>query len=363
MRYTRVSERNGKTIWTFVPPRDVLEAGVCEKTVFTDGRAARYEIPRLIERVELYRKGEIREGGLSDRSLFVHLRNHYFNSKQFLKLTNSTQTAIERTLKNICAQEIRGKPFGQHPVKSIDMKFCRELYSEFLKSGSISRANTWTQVCSRLLDYAISIELMTVNPMSYIDKEKHESVIKVWTQGQVEAFLDEGYKEFDTRNLTLMAHMCYEWAQRPIDIANLTWSSFDWDDKTVSITNPTSGTVVYIPLEEPLLSLLSEQYEDWGFQDYVVPHVVPSGTVYKPMNTWQWSGAFRKLRNKAGLPSDLKLSGMRSTAIMEMVDAGVDALSIKQVSGHKTLYGLKPYVNNTKRGAMRALTQRRKNNE
>jgi len=43
-----------------------------------------------------------------------------------------------------------------------------------------------------------------------------------------------------------------------------------------------------------------------------------------------------------------------------MVEAGVDVTGIKQVSGHKTLQSLNPYVKNTKRGAARALSQRRK---
>lgn len=356
MKYTRVSERNGKTIWTFVPPRDVREAGICKTQTFRDGRAARYEIPRLIERVELYRKGEIREGNISVNCLLVHLRNHYLGSKQFLRLSNSAQKTEESMLKNICEYPVNDKPFGQYLIKSINMKLCREFYAQVLENSSVSEANAWLQQCAKVFNYAIGLELMTVNPMLYVEKEKHESVSQVWTEEQVEAFLEEGYKEFDTRNITLMAHMCYGWAQKPGDIAKLTWDSFDWDSKTVSIE---ANTTVYLPLEEPLLSLLSEQYEDWGFQEYVVPHVVPSGTVYKPMTSWQWSGLFRKIRVKAGLPDDLKLLGIRSTAIMEMVDAGVDILSIKQVSGHKTFYGLKPYVTNTKRGALRALTQRR----
>ena len=112
MKFVReYTNKDGKKSWTFIPPKDVRDAGVCDQQTFTDGRAFRYEYPRLLELVTKYRKGEIREGGLSDRSLFVHLRNHYFNSDHFLfrlsiSISSSTPNRLGDTRKSFSFQAI-----------------------------------------------------------------------------------------------------------------------------------------------------------------------------------------------------------------------------------------------------------------
>jgi len=360
MKYTReYINKDGKKSWTFLPPKDVRDAGVCEAQTFTDGRAFRYAYPRLLELVEKYRKGEIREGGLSERSKFVHLRNHYFNSDHFKATAPNTQVDYARILSAICGVMVRGRPFGHYLISDINVSLCRDLYNTMVKESSIYTANAKATLLSVVLNYGIGLELFHFNPMSKVKKLKHESKTTIWTREEVEQFLEAGYREFDTRNITLLAHMCYEWAQRPKDIRLLTWDAFNWDVGFVTITQTKRGAEVYLPLEEPLRAMLQEQHEDWGFQPLVVPHTVPSGSVYKPMTRGQTSIAFHKVRERAGLDIHLKLGAMRATAITEMVEAGVDVTGIKQVSGHKTLQSLNPYVKNTRRGAARALTQRK----
>jgi len=361
MRFVReYTNKDGKKSWTFIPPKDVRDAGVCEQQTFTDGRAFRYEYPRLLELVTKYRKGEIREGGLSDRSLFVHLRNHYFNSDHFKAVAPRTQKEYARSLSVISELMVRGKPFGHYLISDINVSLCRELYNVMTKEFSVYSSNAMSTLLSIVLNYGVGLELFHFNPMSKVKKLKHKPSTTIWTREEVEQFLTIGYQEFESRNVTLLAHMCYEWAQRPKDIRLLTWDAFDWDAQTVTITQTKRGATVYLPLEEPLMSLLREQYNDWNFQPYVVPHTVPSGTVYKPMSQSQMGDAYHKVREKANLDIHLKVGAMRATAITEMVEAGVDVTGIKQVSGHKTLQSLNPYVKNTKRGAARALSQRRK---
>ena len=69
---------------------------------------------------------------------------------------------------------------------------------------------------------------------------------------------------------------------------------------------------------------------------------------------------FRHLKDLAELPEDLHLGLLRKTAIVEMVDAGVDAVGIMNVSGHKNISSLNPYMKHTLKGAANALAQRRK---
>ena len=51
-KYTKKGNLKTGTVWKFVPPQAAVDAGVVQRQTFKDGRAARYEIPRLIEKVE-----------------------------------------------------------------------------------------------------------------------------------------------------------------------------------------------------------------------------------------------------------------------------------------------------------------------
>ena len=69
MKYLKKTQlRDGTTVHRFVPPDDVRKAGVVKSQTFMDGRSARYEVPRLLEKVEAYRKGDIKAGNVGPAS-------------------------------------------------------------------------------------------------------------------------------------------------------------------------------------------------------------------------------------------------------------------------------------------------------
>lgn len=295
--------------------------------------------------------------------LLDDVREHYLNSEYFLQLSNLSQKEYQRTLGAVSLETVKGRRFGRYTVDKINTALCRELYFKIVHNTTVQTANARSRILSVLLNYAVSLDLLPHNPMSLVKKLKHEPNTLIWTQEQVERILDEAYSRYRYRNIGLLTQMCYEWGQRPVDISKLTWDAFDWSSSSVTITQSKRGATVHLPLEEPLLSLLADQEEDWGFQPYVVPHTVPSGSVYKPMTAQQISQLFRELREAAGLGSELRLGALRKTAIMEMVEAGVDATGIMQVSGHQNITSLNPYMKHTLKGAKSALSQRRKNND
>ena len=50
MKYTvKTKLKDGSTVYRFVPPKDAKLSGVVKSKTFKDGRAARYEIPKLIK--------------------------------------------------------------------------------------------------------------------------------------------------------------------------------------------------------------------------------------------------------------------------------------------------------------------------
>ena len=109
MRYTKkIKLKSGKEVIRFDPPQDAKLAGVVKARSFQDGRAARYEIPRLIEKIEAFRRGEIIGGDIGPKSKLKHVVNHYLDSKQFNSLASNSQTSYERELKGVLGTEING---------------------------------------------------------------------------------------------------------------------------------------------------------------------------------------------------------------------------------------------------------------
>jgi site-specific recombinase XerD len=49
---------------------------------------------------------------------------------------------------------------------------------------------------------------------------------------------------------------------------------------------------------------------------------------------------------------------LRRTAVTEMMEGGVDLANIMQVTGHKNIQSVKPYMVNTLSGATKALAAR-----
>lgn len=360
MRYTKkIKLKSGKEILRFDPPQDAKLAGVVKAQSFQDGRAARYEIPRLIEKVDAFRRGEIIGGDIGPKSKLKHVVNHYLASKQFLSLANSSQSLYERDLNTIINTPLNGVDLGEIRLDKLDARLCAKIYETWVEAVSVSSANTKSRILSVVLNYCCSLELITHNPMSRVKKLKHEPKSIIWTQGQVELFLDAAFSKFEWRNIGLLVMMCYEWAQRPVDIRNLTWANTDLVSAKVRIKQTKRGAEVELPIEGSLLNLLEQQKNDWGFQEYVVPHHRSSDNAYRPMSGAVMSALVDEVKEHAGLPEELEAGHLRKTAINEFLEAGVDTAQIMSVSGHKNISSLNPYVKHRYSTANAAMQKRK----
>jgi integrase len=355
MRYTKkVTLKDGTIVHRFVPPPEVRHAGVVKSQTFSDGRAARYEVPRLLELVDAYRRGEIKEGDVGPASRVKHIINYYLNSQQFASLSTSSQLKYEAEMKKVAASDL-----GQIPINKLSAKACKEAYEGWVKTYTVAKANERARLFSVVINFAKSLDLLNDNPMSKVKKLKHEPVTPIWTREEVELFLETAFTKFEWRNVGLLIFMCYEWAQRPRDVCNLKWENLDLDKARVKIKQSKRGAEVELPIEEPLLGMLRDQKKDWGFQKLVIPYHRNSDRSYIPLKTEIFGPILREIKEACGLPEELKVGHLRKTAITEFVAAGVDSTGIMQVTGHKNLSSLNPYMRHTYEGAKTALTSRR----
>jgi len=361
-RYTDKIVLKRSVSWRFVPPQDCIDAGVVTRQTFKDGRTARYEIPRLIKLVDSFRKGDIAAGNIGHKSTILQIYKYYVTTNHFKSLEITSQNNYNSTMLSIINTYISSKSFGSIKIKDLNAIQCTEAYEEWVKCGSVAKANRCSRILSLLINYCISIDIIRHNPLSKIKKKTHTPVSVVWLSSQVEKFLDSAFSQFEWRNVGLIALMCYEWGQRPNDIRLLEWPSINFDEAKIKIKQSKRGATVELPIATETLAMLRQQHIDWGFQPYVVPHKRPSDGAYRPLTRVQIPNLANEIKINAELPLELKIGGLRKSVIVEMIDAGVDHLQIMSVTGHQNPSSLGPYQKHTFSSAKSAL-DRRNNNE
>jgi len=284
--------------------------------------------------------------------------NKYFRTRQFNSLVRRSQKNYESALSSFCRTSVVGRKLGNMQVHKINTIICTELYDTWEAETSTSNANHKARVFSVLMNFLISLDHIPNNPMARVKKRTETPASIIWTNDQVVKFLDAAFQKFDWRNIGLIVLMCYEWGQRPIDIRNLLWTDVYFDDNKVVITQTKRGAIVELPIPSNLLTMLKQQKDDWGFQEYVVPHHRPQDMVYRPLTVSQMTNLLTEVKEATDLPQELQVGHLRKTAIVQMIESGVDHLAIQSVSGHKNVASLNPYNKFSLKTAKSALDRR-----
>ena len=204
------------------------------------------------------------------------------------------------------------------------------------------------------------LDIMDNDPVRLIETRSTAPRKVKWTREQVVSFLDTAYGNFKWRSIGLIVHMAYEWAQRVGDMRMLTWNHINFDAKRVDLTQSKRGADVHLPIPDDLLTMLKQQSQDFGFQDYVAPKTKPVAGAYVPYPIDHIDTAINEVKQEAGLPKEITAMDLRRTAITEMVEGDADLAQIMQVSGHRNPESVKPYLVNTFSGASNALAKRNK---
>jgi integrase len=196
------------------------------------------------------------------------------------------------------------------------------------------------------------------NPFSTFKCRTPKTRKTLWTREQVKQFLDYAYSNFKTRNLGLIVQMAYEWCQRIGDMRLLKFEYIDFDNGILHLEQSKRRATVHLPISDELLSMLVQQKEDYGFQEYVAPTPNAIRGAYKPYSLHGISKLGRKAMSSAGLSNELRLADLRRTGTTEMVEAGVSMGQIMSVTGHANPNSVMPYMKNTYLSAKKALTTR-----
>ena len=280
------------------------------------------------------------------------LVNTYFDSNNYNMLRERSQKDYKYFL-GVMIEE-----FGDHDYESVTSKEAKHAYEEWVKRG-ITFANHVCTVSSLIYRYAIDMEYATINPFANVKRKTPVQRKTVWTEDDVRKFLGTAYSKFEWRSLGLIIHMAYEWCQRLGDMRLLQWSNIDLENRKLYLEQSKRRAQVTLPIDEDLYEMLVEQEQDFGFQPYVAPRVVPVGGEYHPYSIERLSKAGRNVMREAGLDEKLRLMDLRRTGTTQMVEAGVPMGQIMSVTGHSNPQSVKPYMKNTYISAENALTARK----
>ena len=286
----------------------------------------------------------------------------YLHSDVFRRLSSSSQKDYESHLQATVLTQVEGKALGGYRCKNLKVRHIQQAYDNWLQVG-VRTANYRRSVLSAAWRHAMRYDVMIHNPISLVQSVNEKPRKVHWSREQVSLFLDTAYSDFRWRSIGLIVHMAYDWGQRVGDIRLLTWDSLDLNECRIDLTQNKRNAEVHLPISQGLCSMLRQQKEEFGFQEYVVPRVKPRAGAYTPYDKEEVSLYINKILDEANLPKELTAMDLRRTAVTEMMEGGVDLAGIMQVTGHQNTASVKPYMVNTFSGASKALAARDKQDD
>lgn len=282
----------------------------------------------------------------------------YINSPKFARLKPRSQKDYER-----CCHTILNTKVGKAMLKNVHLEkitagMLNTAYETWLATIGERQALYCKQVLSVAWRYAMSRDVMIHNPVASIQTITPKPRRVLWTRDQVKTFLGTAYSKWEWRSIGLIVHMAYDWGQRVGDMRVLTWDGLDLDQCRVDLTQSKRNADVHLPISNNLCSMLRKQKEDFGFQKYVAPKINIDRGLIRAYTETEIAPVINDIQVEANLPVELNAQDLRRTAVTEMMEAGVDAIGLMQVTGHQNITSLKPYMVNTFSGASKALAAR-----
>ena len=281
----------------------------------------------------------------------------YLVSSAFARLSGASQRDYEVHLKAVINTPVEGKILGNYRCTNIKVRHLTQAYDYWLKTG-IRTANYRKSVLSAAWKYAMRHDVMIHNPVALVQTRSGQPRRVLWSRQQIKTFLETGYSDFRWRSISLICHMAYDWGQRIGDMRVIEWDAIDLDQCRLDLTQSKRNAEIHLPISSGLCSMLRQQKEDFGFQQYVAPRVKPRAGAYTPYDKNEIHMHINEILDEANLPRELTAMDLRRTAVTEMMEGGVDLANIMQVTGHKNIQSVKPYIVNTLSGASKALAAR-----
>lgn len=266
-----------------------------------------------------------RSGSVSD------LVASFYKSPQWRGLSESTRRTYKGPIEKLRAQH------GDKLVATLQRKHVMGILAK--KADTPAAANNLRKRLMQLLEHAIALDWITVNPAKLVKPYKIEGEgFHPWDEGEIARF-------FEVYQPGTLAHravtlMLYTGAAR-VDVVKLG----PWSMKAGRIeyrrqkTIRTNGMLVSIPVHPDLAEVLADLPDD---RPYLA-------TAYGKARSPEGLGnSMRGWCDKAGLHK-CTAHGLRKACARRLAEAGATAHEIMSVTGHKTLAEVQRYTESAMR--------------
>lgn len=365
-RYVQFSTyADGTEYYRYNPPQEYVDAGVVKRGVLSADRLSAFrEADEYNNQIDEHRHQQSMVQETTTDPTVQGLCEMYMQSAFFEKLAPITRDQYKYFIIKLCDLKLEAKgKVGDILYRDVTNGMSNRIYDTLVRThrvqggDGIQMANHVLSVAKRVWSVANKWEVIHRNPWKFVEKLEPKKRKVSWTEEQVQQFLDMAYSRFEWRSAGVICELAYATGQRPGDCRLAKWENIRWDQKTFQKVQSKRGAEVDIPLEDRVLDILDQQYQDYGNQPYVAPHF----RTKKPYELTHLSKTFQRIREAAGLPKELQVRDLRRTVVTELANNGATEAEIMSWSGHKNPQSLKPYLKVGKAAARNAFEKRRKN--
>lgn len=247
----------------------------------------------------------------------------YFLSPEFLGLSKAARATYRGILERFVAER------GERPVRALERQHVKAILGKM--ADRPHAASNLLKLLRILLDFAIEIELVTVNVARGVKGFKAKlDGFKTWSEVAIKAF--EAQHSLGTRPRPAMALLLYT-GQRRGDVVKIGWQHVTGDK--LAVVQGKTGKPLVLKMHPALLEALAHtKRENMTFL------VTAQGAPFSAAGFGNW---FRECCNEAGLV-DLSAHGLRKAAARRLAEAGNSANRIASVTGHDSLKEVERYT-------------------
>lgn len=358
-RYVLRSRYKDKTKFRWNPPQDCVDAGITHRAEL--GNRWQYVVHYAEaenKKIDEWRKERNLLKNLNEKAKVSDLIESYKQNISFKKLKKKTQDDYISFLKVWFDNKLGGTPLLNAKLCEITTPMCQRVYEEHAEN-SVAYANHSLAVYRLLFNYGIRQGFTNFNPFSKVYRRQDAKRKVIWEKEQVKEFLDFAYSKLRYRSVGLIVQMAYEWGQRLGDMRMLQWSNYDLETGILSLEQSKRRAKITLPTSDGLMEMLKQQHDDYGWQKYVAPSMMPDRKGgLKPLSPVRLAILGAEAMRELGFPEELRLMDLRRTAVTEMIEAEVPLPNIMAMTGHQTPQSVAPYLKHTLKGAMVAAKMR-----
>jgi integrase len=217
------------------------------------------------------------------------------------------------------------KYIGRKMLREITKSVVLEVQTQIKEDVSVVNSNNAMVVLRRMFNLAIDWGYIETNPVKGIELYKvPKRKVRFLTKEEIEIVI--ACCEGQMKDIVMVA---LHTGMRKSEILGLQWDNVDLSNKLIVLDKTKNNTIREIPMSSNVYALLLGKYQEKkpSRENYVFPN--PDNEPYRDV------AVFRKAVRLAGI--ECRFHDLRHTFASQLVMAGVDLVTVKELMGHSEL--------------------------